>query len=175
MIPYVRRPGIQLPRALWILTVLSTIAACAPAQQVSVTERPQATSPSSPSTSVADPAYSGPGAGWLLVSQDSRFAPFVHTESIQRAGSIRRYWEINNLTLYAQATLQGIRGSGVKSGRRLLEYDCRTKQSRVLQQTMWSELNSRGDLLFTNDKPSEQTFNAPGSLGSLAGDLVCSR
>lgn len=108
-------------------------------------------------------------ADWQLVDHtDDGNKFYVDTSSIRVNGSMRRAWQLYNLGTTSE--------DGTRSGRALLEHDCREGRIRLMQLAKFSLPDATGKVTFNSSFDNGKwEYVAPGSVGESSFKFVCAR
>jgi hypothetical protein len=112
--------------------------------------------------------------GWELVSvSDAGNYYYIKTDSIKKEGKTTLAWAAINYS----APRKGYSGAGYyQSMSQLNRYDCVKKQSKLLSLSYFSEMNLRGEVLFSQSlQESDEPWNyiEPDSVGEYIFIRVC--
>ena len=106
-------------------------------------------------------------AEWEKVSESDTAAYFIDPATLQKNGTLRRIWQVQNLKQRDK--------DGELSRRALVEYECREGQNRTLSLAMHADAMGEGKKLDSYSDPSSPRKVAPGSSGEVILKLVCAR
>jgi len=107
----------------------------------------------------------GPAAlAWVPVGESDSTAYYLDPETIRVEGVHRRVWRLFDY--------KAPQASGVRSGKALIEIDCRADTYRYLRTMYYSEPQGRGKLLGgARERPREHI--APGTLVAQLAKAAC--
>lgn len=106
-------------------------------------------------------------AEWEKVSESDIASYFIDAASLQKNGTLRRVWQVQNLKQRDK--------DGELSRRALVEYDCRAAENRTLALSMHADAMGEGKRLDAYSDPSSPRKVVPGSSGDAVLKLVCAR
>ena len=117
-------------------------------------------------------------ANWEKINGPSGalYEKFIDINAIRQSGpmnTMRRVWEINNLT---NSSSSNISSSNVSSVKQHVEYDCKDRRYRVIEERSFSERWAKGESLTVapaNSKPIDWSAIAPGSITETIFNRVC--
>jgi hypothetical protein len=112
-------------------------------------------------------------ANWVLVAEGDGSQWYVETESIRRIGNTVECWQKTN---YEKQQSFKYSSEFYVSTIGLWRYDCFNRTGKVLQHTIYSDIDGRGEVVSDwsgdNDKPSRII---PGTIGEAIMKYVCQR
>jgi hypothetical protein len=106
-------------------------------------------------------------AEWEKVLETDAAAYFMDSATLQKNGSLRRVWQVQNLKQRDK--------DGELSRRALVEYECREGINRTLSIAMHADAMGEGKKLDAYSDPSSPRKVVPGSSGEVILKLVCAR
>ena len=117
-------------------------------------------------------------ANWVKVDGPSGalYEKFIDINAIRQSGpmnTMRRVWEMNNLT---NASSSNISSNSVSSVKQHVEYDCKDRRYRLIEESSFSERWAKGESLTVapaNSKPIDWSAIAPGSITETIFNRVC--
>ena len=112
-------------------------------------------------------------ADWEKIKRPTETATekFIDTKTIRQTGpmnTMRRVWELSNLATRSSSKVLSIKA--------LMEYDCKDRRTRVIDEITFSEHGAQGDNLTAtgNDgKPGLWTGLSKGSISEIIFNRVC--
>lgn len=112
-------------------------------------------------------------ANWVLVTEGNGSQYYVETESIRRVGNTVECWQKTN---YEKQQILKYSSESYQSTISFLRCDCFNRTEKVLQSTIYSDVDGRGQVVSDwsgdNDKPSRII---PGTVGEAIMKFVCQR
>ena len=122
-------------------------------------------------------------ANWVKIDGPSGalYEKFIDINAIRQSGpmnTMRRVWEINNLTNASSSNISSnsVSSSNVSSVKQHVEYDCKDRRYRVIEESSFSERWAKGESLTVapaNPKPGDWNTIAPGSTTETIFNRVC--
>ena len=112
-------------------------------------------------------------ANWEKINGPSGalYEKFIDINAIRQSGpmnTMRRVWGINNLATAS--------ASNISSVKQHVEYDCKDRRYRVIEESSFSERWAKGESLTVapaNSKPIDWSAIAPGSITETIFNRVC--
>ena len=122
-------------------------------------------------------------ANWVKIDGPSGalYEKFIDINAIRQSGpmnTMRRVWEINNLTNASSSNISSnsVSSSNVSSVKQHVEYDCKDRRYRVIEESSFSERWAQGESLTvatTDAKPSDWSAIDLGSITESIFNRVC--
>jgi len=106
---------------------------------------------------------------WVFVTENSRGDKFYADLSTKRrTGNVVRMWEVTDL-----AKPDVIKGKASYSDRAYTQNDCAERSRQILQIALFSGKMASGDLVASENQPSDKNFVAPGTVGETILNFAC--
>ena len=117
-------------------------------------------------------------ADWVKIDGPigALYEKFIDINAIRQSGpmnTMRRVWEINNL---ANVSASNISSSNISSVKQHVEYDCKDRRYRVIEENTFSERWAKGEKLTVaaaETKPGDWSAVAFGSISETIFSRVC--
>lgn len=106
-------------------------------------------------------------AAYASVHSDDEATTYVDLESMKSIGAIRRAWQITDLKKPDK--------SGNRSYRALVEFDCKERRARALQEDYFLGQGNQGTRTGGMTSPGSWTYIAPLTVSDLVLTYVCTR
>ncbi|MFZ9298100.1 MAG: surface-adhesin E family protein [Hylemonella sp.] len=107
----------------------------------------------------------GVWAEWVRVVETDRVDFYIDTASINKAGHLRRVWEMQNLKQRDK--------DGEFSRHAMTEYDCKLRRTRILSLFTHEEPMARGRILLRIDGPLPWVEIAENTIDETYLRLLC--
>lgn len=89
----------------------------------------------------------------------------LEPQNVRIDGNLRRAWVLRNVTAG--------NADGYMSNVTLHEYDCAEGRGRSLKSTGYTKHFAGGDVVFTDNRPTDWSYYAPNTGGDVQLKLVC--
>lgn len=109
-------------------------------------------------------------AGWVIVGSDKTDTQYANPSTIRRKGNMAKMWDLLD---FKKAQVAGKPIKPYKSTKGQYEYDCEEERMRLLSSSWHSDHMAKGEVVFTEDDPSEWRSVSPGSRGEDLWLVAC--
>jgi hypothetical protein len=109
-------------------------------------------------------------ADWTLIRDDTKTGEktYVDKSIVVRTGSLARMWSLTN---YQRP--KGVAGRKHLSEKTLVEYDCKTRESRKIEFSWYSRHDGEGELVYKNPDFGTMLPVIPNSAADTAWKIAC--
>ena len=104
-------------------------------------------------------------AEWVKVGRTDAAVHYVDPATVQKTGSLRRVWAMQDLVQAGD--------DGVRSIRALQEYDCTQQRFRYLSIEAHAGPMAGGGILAAHEMRDAWSYRPPGTKTSAIGKIVC--